>query len=46
MLENLKILLEDYDKGDSFDIQKYLATREKAKLRKNTVVTRMNVQLE
>lgn len=39
-------LLEDYDKKNFFDIQKYLATREKAKLRKNTVITRMNIQLE
>ena len=39
-------LLEDYDKRNFFDIQKYLATREKAKLRKNTVVTRMNIQLD
>ena len=38
-------LLEDYDKRNFFDIQKYLATREKAKLRKNTVVTRMNIQI-
>lgn len=27
----------------NFDIRKYLATREKAKLRKNTVITRMNI---
>ena len=39
-------LLEDYDKRNFFDIQKYLATREKAKLRKNTVITTMNIQLE
>lgn len=39
-------LLEDYDKRNVFDIQKYLATREKAKLRKNTVVTRMNIPLD
>ena len=38
-------LLEDCDKRNFFDIQKYLATREKAKLRKNTVVTRMNIQI-
>lgn len=39
-------LLEDYDKRNFFDIQKYLATREKLKLRKNTVVTRMNYSLD
>ena len=43
--ENYK-LLEDYDKRNFFDIQKYLATREKAKLRKNTVITTMNIQFE
>ena len=43
--ENYK-LLEDYDKKNFFDIQKYITTREKAKLRKNTVVTRMNIQLD
>lgn len=39
-------LIEDFDKSNFFDIQKYLATREKAKLRKNTVVTIMNIQLD
>ena len=39
-------LLEDYDKRNFFDIQKYLVTREKAKLRKNTEVTRMNIQID
>ena len=36
-------LLEDYDKRNFFDIQKCLATREKAKLKKNTEITRVNV---
>ena len=39
-------LLENYDKRNFFDIQKYPATRERAKLRKNTVVTKMNIPLE
>lgn len=34
-------LLEDYDKKNAFDIEKYIGQKGKAKLNQNTVITRM-----
>ena len=39
-------LLEDYDKKNRFDVESHIKRKGKAKLRKNTVVTRMNIQLD
>jgi type IV secretion system protein VirD4 len=38
--ENYK-LLEDYDKKNLFDIESYIKRRDKAKLNRNTVITRL-----
>lgn len=48
ILQSIKIKnsWKDYDKRNICDIQKYLATRKKAKLRKNAVLTRMNIRLD
>lgn len=34
-------LLEDYDKKNAFDIEKYIGQKGKAKLSQNTIITRL-----
>ena len=41
--ENYK-LLQDYDKRNLFDIDKYIKTRNKVKLTSNTIITKINIQ--
>ena len=40
--ENYK-LLQDYDKRNLFDIDKYIKTRNKVKLTSNTIITKINL---
>ena len=35
--------LEDYDKRNLFDIDKYIKTRNKVKLTSNTIITKINL---
>ena len=36
-------LLQDYDKRNLFDIDKYIKTRNKVKLTSNTIITKINL---